>query len=272
LIPRRSRALFFWTSSSRTGQAIAIVGAQASPLTRSRKNRNGEREKEREGERGRSREHIREERERTERGGWKSLRERRGNGKPSAKVQFTKTRTNTRARAHTHIHTQARACHAWACSPLSVSRIGIGFIAHCGECKKHNLGWFARGARFFPAIPSESPIFFAPRTHSLETSLPRAPSHPLTPSCPLPSPPPPLPTEAGVSPTAIALGRHFTCALAADGGVKCWGRNDNGQLGIGSTTQQNSPVDVPGRGFPVVFGGKARRASEGMGWGGVGLG
>ncbi len=32
-----------------------------------------------------------------------------------------------------------------------------------------------------------------------------------------------------------------TCALLVSGSVQCWGNNDNGQLGIGNTTQQNNP-------------------------------
>jgi hypothetical protein len=48
----------------------------------------------------------------------------------------------------------------------------------------------------------------------------------------------------GVSATAIAAGFDYTCVLVTWGGVKCWGRNDYGQLGIGNTVQQNSPVDV----------------------------
>lgn len=45
----------------------------------------------------------------------------------------------------------------------------------------------------------------------------------------------------------IAAGQYHACALLADGALRCWGRNDFGQLGNGTTSGTfGKPVDVIG--------------------------
>jgi subtilisin-like proprotein convertase family protein len=45
----------------------------------------------------------------------------------------------------------------------------------------------------------------------------------------------------------ITTGNNHTCALAAAwGDVKCWGENNSGQVGDGSTTDRHTPVEVTG--------------------------
>jgi len=46
--------------------------------------------------------------------------------------------------------------------------------------------------------------------------------------------------------TAISSGEEYGCAVLSNGTVQCWGDNAYGQLGDGTTTQQNSPVSVSG--------------------------
>jgi CSLREA domain-containing protein len=50
--------------------------------------------------------------------------------------------------------------------------------------------------------------------------------------------------QSGVA--SIATGNYHTCAVAAAGGLKCWGYNNNGELGDGTTTERHTPVDVAG--------------------------
>ena len=44
--------------------------------------------------------------------------------------------------------------------------------------------------------------------------------------------------------TTIAVGYRHACAALATGGVRCWGVNDRGQLGDGTTTHRATPVPL----------------------------
>jgi len=54
----------------------------------------------------------------------------------------------------------------------------------------------------------------------------------------------------------LAVGGHHTCALLEGGAVRCWGRNDSGQLGYGHTLPLGDDESVSGSGY-VPFGGRA---------------
>lgn len=59
-------------------------------------------------------------------------------------------------------------------------------------------------------------------------------------------------TGLSATPTALAAGDGHTCALLQDGSVTCWGRNDHGQIGDGTTTERLLPTPVTALGGSAV--------------------
>jgi alpha-tubulin suppressor-like RCC1 family protein len=50
----------------------------------------------------------------------------------------------------------------------------------------------------------------------------------------------------------VALGAYHTCARKVDGSLWCWGLNDSGQLGDGTTVNKSSPAQVTALGTTVA--------------------
>ncbi|MEG3601473.1 MAG: putative Ig domain-containing protein, partial [Candidatus Thermoplasmatota archaeon] len=48
----------------------------------------------------------------------------------------------------------------------------------------------------------------------------------------------------GRTATSIYAGGNYNCAILDDASVKCWGQNDQGQLGIGTSSNTNTPTTV----------------------------
>lgn len=58
---------------------------------------------------------------------------------------------------------------------------------------------------------------------------------------------------APVRPIAqIVTGGFHTCALFEDHGVKCWGQNGSGELGLGDTMERGASVAQMGSHLPDV--------------------
>ncbi|MDB4977345.1 MAG: uncharacterized protein JWN48_5686 [Myxococcaceae bacterium] len=56
----------------------------------------------------------------------------------------------------------------------------------------------------------------------------------------------------GRTATAIATGESHTCALLDDARLKCWGRNDHGQLGLGDTLPRGRGASEMGDALPFL--------------------
>ena len=56
----------------------------------------------------------------------------------------------------------------------------------------------------------------------------------------------PRPVAGGVNFTSVSAGYYHTCGVTVTGDAYCWGQNDSGQLGDGSTTDRLTPVLVAG--------------------------
>jgi alpha-tubulin suppressor-like RCC1 family protein len=44
----------------------------------------------------------------------------------------------------------------------------------------------------------------------------------------------------------IATGAYHACAVTSAGGLLCWGKNEEGQVGDGSTVERHAPTPIPG--------------------------
>ncbi len=65
----------------------------------------------------------------------------------------------------------------------------------------------------------------------------------------------------GRTATAITAGTDFTCALLDNARLKCWGRNADGQLGLGDTATRGDNANEMGDNLPTVDLGTGRTAT-----------
>jgi alpha-tubulin suppressor-like RCC1 family protein len=71
---------------------------------------------------------------------------------------------------------------------------------------------------------------------------------------------PEVPLGKGRSAKAVVAGSEHTCALLDDDQVKCWGKNDTGQLGLGDRTNRGAAAADMGDNLPAVMLGSGRHA------------
>ena len=59
-------------------------------------------------------------------------------------------------------------------------------------------------------------------------------------------------THFSAEPATLGVGQAHNCTVSSTGGVVCWGANDHGQLGDGTTTNRTTAVNVIGVPFGVT--------------------
>ncbi|MBI4676690.1 MAG: hypothetical protein HY748_03835 [Elusimicrobia bacterium] len=65
---------------------------------------------------------------------------------------------------------------------------------------------------------------------------------------------------AGRTASVVVAGAYHACALLDNGAVKCWGRNDGGELGLGDTSHRGDGPGEMGDSLPAVSLGTGRTA------------
>jgi alpha-tubulin suppressor-like RCC1 family protein len=58
--------------------------------------------------------------------------------------------------------------------------------------------------------------------------------------------PTPVPVSGVLNAVAVGTGGDHSCAPTTVGTIFCWGANERGQLGDGTTTEQATPIAVKG--------------------------